>query len=373
MKYGLHIVLLVLLMGCIEEYTPKDIEEVSDLLVIEGTITDNESLFKLSRSVGLSESIRETATVDNASIFVETENGDRLNAIFSGNGEYTVTMGTLKANEKYRLRISISGEEYESTFLAPLFTPEIDSVFPMKKGPGEPVYMCVSTHDPLNQSRYYLWSFKEIWEVKAELFANRGVDENGMVVEYNLYTPNNTYYCWGRDSSKTLLLASSEKLSENIISQKRLIEIPCDNDKLSELYYILVDQKQIRKEAYDYYSNIQKNIEQTGSIFAPVPSEMKGNIRCTTHPELPVIGYIDVSTTVQKELFVPEKRGLYEEPRGYCYNLVTTDDKFKYPAWAYYEVVQGEATKWAPYYCVDCRMKYRATKNKPGFWPTNHL
>jgi len=372
MKQIIYIVFLLLFCGCIEEYIPKGIEEVSDLLVIEGSITDNESVFKLSRSVGLSEPIRDSKTVDNANLYVETEDGERFNGFFMGKGEYAVQTGALKAEKKYRLILSVDGEEYESTFLAPLFTPEMDSVFPMKKGLGEPVYMCVSTHDPQNQSRYYLWSYKEIWEVKTELFANKGFNENGELIDFSLHAYN-TYYCWGRDSSKILILASSEKLSENVIAQKRLVEIPCDDDRLSILYYMYVEQKQIRKEAYDYYSNIQKNIEQTGSIFAPVPSEMKGNIRSVTNPDLPVIGYIDVSTTTRREMYVPEERGLYEAPRGSCYSMVTDDPDFAYPNYAYYQVAFGEPTKWAPHGCVNCKLKYRATKNKPDFWPTNHL
>lgn len=372
MKIKYIVFFLLLLSGCIEEYIPKGIEEVSDLLVVEGSITDNESVFRLSRSVGLSESLRDSETVDNAELYIETEEGDRMVGLFSGNGHYVVPTGNLYAEKKYRLRISIAGEEYESTYLAPLFTPEIDSVFPMKRGPGESVHMCVSTHDSKNQSRYYVWSYKEVWEVKAELFANVGIVNDNLVF-FDLNSSNNTYYCWGRDSSKVLILASSEKLSENVISQKRLVEIPCDDDKLSILYYINVEQKQVRKEAYDYYSNIQKNIEQTGSIFAPVPSEMKGNIRSITNPDLPVIGYIDVSTVVRRELYVPQEQGLYEAPRGYCYSQVTDDSDFAYPNYAYYQYNPGEPTKWAPFNCVDCRMKYRASKNKPDFWPTNHL
>lgn len=373
MKQTIFIAFILLLSGCIDEYHPKGIEEVSDLLVIEGTITDNESIFILRRSVGLSEALRGTETVDNALLYVENENGERINGYFTQKGRYYVPTTELIPEQKYRLHISIGGEEYESTFLAPLFTPEIDSVFPMKRGQGEPVYMCVSTHDPSNQSRYYLWSYKEHWEVTAELAANAGVDENDRRVDYNLFTSNNTYYCWGDDSSKVLILDTSEKLSENVISQKRLTEIACDNDKLSVLYYIAVQQKQIRKEAYDYYSNIQKNIEQTGSIFAPVPSEMKGNIRCITNPDLPVIGYIDVSTITKKDLFVPKEQGLYETPIRTCLGFVTEDPEYAYPTWAYYLYQEGLPTQWAPFSCVDCRIKYRATKNKPDFWPNNHL
>ncbi|MDR2914810.1 MAG: DUF4249 domain-containing protein [Tannerella sp.] len=375
MKYIYYIILLVLFSGCIEEYTPTGIEEVSDLLVVEGTITDNESVFKLSRSVGLSETLTGEEAVNDAFVYVEKDNGDLLPGISTGNGTYVVSTGDLDAGAKYRFYAVVGDEEYKSDFLSPLFTPEIDSLNLTKRAKGETVYVCVSTHDPTDRSRYYLWSYKENWEVKAELFANYGMMD-GVLDYLSLSTSRNTYYCWGKDHSKTMLLGSSEKLSENLIYQKRLKGMDCTSDKLSVLYYVQVDQIQIRKEAYDYYSNIQKNIEQTGSIFTPIPSEMKGNIYSVTNPDLPVIGYIDVSTTTTLGLFVPWNMGFYEAPRVFCFTQVTGDSDFAYPVYGYYEYYPMDMPPritYAPHHCVDCRLKEKATKNKPDFWPNDHL
>ncbi|MDH6305133.1 hypothetical protein M2459_002230 [Parabacteroides sp. PF5-5] len=356
--------------GCITEFTPEGIEEVSDLLIVDGAITDSVSTILLSHSVGLSEYLTGNEGIENAQLYVEAENGKRFDGVHEGKGTYTIATGALDTNTRYRLRISLKGNEYQSSFLAPLITPEIDSIAPTKKGQGEPVFMCVNTHDPLNQSRYYRWSYEENWEIKAELFANAGYVENGPPNYFSLSNSNNTYYCWGKNRSRILILATTEKLSDNIVYQKRLVEIPSDNEKLSVLYYIKVKQNILRKEAYDYFSNLQKNVEQTGSIFSPVPSEMKGNIECINNPELPVIGYIEVSTTVQKDLFVPENYGLYESPYRSCSNLVTDDPEFAPPVYAYYEYMPPSHVTYAPRRCVDCTT--RGTKNKPDFWPNNH-
>ena len=372
MKNLLYLIIVFLISGCIEEYNPKGIEEVSDLLVIEGTITDNESVFNIRTSVGLSEKLTDKENVNGAIVYVEKENGERLPGTFSGDGTYKVITGTLDAGMKYRLYLTIGNEEYRSEFLSPLFTPEIDSITYLKRGEGEPVNMCVHTHDPKDQSRYYMWSYKEIWEVKAELYARLGY-LGDVLQDFRLTTSENTYYCWGRDYSKTMLIGATDKLSENIISQKKLLEMPCSSEKLSILYYIEVDQKQIRKEAYDYYSNIQKNVEQTGSIFAPIPSEMRGNIVCITNPDLPVIGYIEVSTLTNKSLFVPESENLYESSPEHCHDFVTDDPDFRYPVYGYFESMPPEPDKFAPHFCVDCRLKPNASKDRPDFWPNNHF
>ena len=373
MRNLLYIIIAVVLTGCIEPYNPSGANEISGQLVIEGTITDNESVFTLRTSVKLSERLTGKETVDDAFVYVEKDNGEQLQGVFTGNGTYTVATGDLDAGTKYRLYVKAVGEEYRSEFLSPLFTPEIDSISPLKKGEGEPVYICVNTHDPDDQSRYYLWSYNEIWEVKAELFANYGYLVPNSPQFFTTATAENTYYCWGRDNSKSMLLGLSDNLSENVISQKRLNEIPCYSDKISILYFISVKQNQIRKEAYDYYLNIQKNIELTGSIFAPIPSEMRGNILCVTNPEQYVIGYIDVSTTTEKERFFPESMGLYEAPGTICHRHITSDPALAYPIYGYYEYIPTNPLPplYAPHECVDCRIKENASKDRPDFWPNN--
>lgn len=369
MKHVVYFILFILLGGCIEQYMPKDIENINDLLVVEGAITNDESVFKLSRSVGLLDTLLIGKNeINDALVYVEKDDGERLQGAFTSLGTYVVPTGALDAQAKYRFCAVVGGEEYRSDFLSPLFTPEIDSISLTKRGRGEPVYVCVTTRDPLNQSRYFRWSYEENWEIKAELFANYGKLDD-YFEEFTVYTDRNTYYCWMSDQSKSLILGSTDKLAENVIYQKRLNEIACDNSRLSVLYFVRVRQLQIRKEAYDYYSNLQKNVEQTGSIFSPVPSEINGNIRCVTNPSLPVIGYIDVSTTVVDSLF-HDGSGLYEPFVTLCVSSITDDPKYAYPVYAYYQMDMFGVV-YAPHACVDCRL-HGGIKKRPDFWPNNH-
>ena len=372
MKQILCFIVIILFSGCIEDYTPENIEEISDILVVEGAITNGESVFKLRRSVGLMGELTGEEIADYAIVYVEIENSEPLPGIYNGNGTFVVQTGDLDVETRYRLFVDYQGELYASEYMYPIITPEIDSVSFAPDREGDPVNVYVSTHDPNNQSKYFRWSYKEIWEAKAELVADLVVVD-GSMIEISLSSPHNTYYCWVRDSSKMMILESTEKLSENVIYQKKLTEIPVDNDRLSELYYINVEQTQISKEAFYYYSNLQKNIEQTGSIFAPMPNEIKGNIECITNPNLMVIGFVDVSTTTQKKIF-SNLKDYYVKPESSCLGAITDVDFF-YPEYAYiyYRGEGGNNTLYyAPHTCVDCRLKDGATKNRPDFWPNDH-
>ena len=355
----------VLLYGCITAFEPKGIEEVSDLLIIDGTITNGESVFKLSHSVGLTEELKGNEYINGASVYIETDAGDTFKAVQEIIGTYTIPTGELDANKQYRLNVEYNGRHYQSPFLAPLITPEIDSISVQKKGKGEMVNICVNTHDPKNLSKYYRWSYKETWEVQANLYANAR-EENGRLIMHE--GAENTLYCWVYNYSHTLLLGSTEKLSENIISGKRIAQIPPGSDCLSVLYRIEVDQIQLRKEAHDYFSNLQKNVEQTGSLFTPMPSEMKGNITCLTDPDLPVIGYIEVATTTKIAHYIPVSANLYEPPRRECPVIDDTALAIE-QNYAIYEYLPMRTT-YAPLACVDCRL--RGTKKRPEDWPNNH-
>lgn len=80
--------LLLLLSACVTDYEPKGLEQVRDLLVVDGIITNGETTIKLRRSVGLTDDFTEDEFVNNAKVVVEREDG----AVFtcansSGKGE----------------------------------------------------------------------------------------------------------------------------------------------------------------------------------------------------------------------------------------------------------------------------------------------
>jgi hypothetical protein len=369
MRTTLFFLALLALAGCISEFIPKDIQEESGLLIVDGAITNGESVFTLSRSVGISGELSEEVMINHAAVNVESSDGGRIPATFKGDGKYVAQTGSLDANLQYRLSVDVDGETYQSDYLSPIPTAEIDSLFPMKKEKGAPVFICLTSHATEGSSRFFRWKYRETWEVRAELYADARWNGGG-VIFHNLYTSENTYYCWGRDSSKTLLLGDTEKLSRNIISQQKIAEIPCDHDKLSILYHIEVEQTQVSEAAYRYFSDMQQRVERTGDLFSPVlASGLRGNIRCTADPGRMVIGYVGVSTTTRKDLYVWEDGGLYEPPMRQCHYLTIQSWNDVYRTYGVYMY----GTSLAPYDCVDCRRKEKVTKDRPAEWPSDHL
>ena len=391
MKYlFLSIGLVCLLVSCIDEFIPRGIEEMRDILVVDGMIQNGESVFRLSYSVGITDTLDGSKAINNAEVYVESNDGMRTPALFTGNGTYIAQTPALDSEKEYRFSAIINGELCESDFLSPVISAEINSIFPVKKGSNESVEICVATYDLDNSSKYYRWTFRETWEVKAELYAHARYleDENGNVIdrsqliEHSLFTSENTYYCWGRDSSKTFHLASTEKLSENRITQQKLVTIPCDHDKLSILYHIKVEQMQLREAAYKYFADIRELVDRTGDVFDPILTiGVRGNINYPGKPDRMVIGYVEVATVTSMDRYIWERDGFYEPQPHMCasYTVPVGGTFETYMTWnrdflgyqrAYYN---EEPLTSSDKRCVDCRLKENASKLKPPEWPTDHL
>jgi hypothetical protein len=354
------------LVSCIDAFVPEGLHSQEGLLAVDGVIASGVTVIELHRTVSLGASWADAPEVDAASLYVECDDGSRLaHTSYAGDGVYEIETGALDPRKQYRLHISVDGREYESGYLPPLFSPAIDSISWQKRAAGEPVYITVSTRGDSDGATYYRWTYREDWEFKSELFAEYGQIKGLGYMYFSLATPYNLYYCWGSARSPEPILASTGKLSADAISNKRLVEIPPGSEKLSELYHIAVCQYRIRREAYDYLANLQKNISQTGSIFSPVPGEMEGNIRCLSDPAERVIGYVEVSVPSEKAQFMPELIQAYESPGMNCNLMISTNEN------AGIVYLTGPPRLYAPIQCLDCTL--RGTKNKPAGWPTGHL
>ena len=367
----------LIISGCVTEYKATGIDEISNILVVEGFITDNESIIRLSRSVNLADDPN-SSNVHNAKVYLQCDDGTQLSASNLYLGRYDISNENLDPHRKYRIKIEVEEPdldcisndnnetscptkiyEYYSEYTHPIITPEIDSLFWIKRGGGQPVMIHVATGALNVEEQYYLWSFKEDWEINA--------------IEFIYGYP---YYCWNTANNTEILLGTSDK---NVAGQliEKITEISSANMKLSVLYRIDIKQNTISKQAYNYFNNIKKNVEQMGTIFAPTPSEIKGNVTCITDPRKPVIGYVEVSTTTYKRLYI-DAIDVYEPSNTLdCTKYSESDLRAMYPGdpelpWFppsfYIRVLDGD---FPPVYilhrCIDCR--FYGTLIRPNDWP----
>lgn len=377
----------LMLFSCIYDYDPKDkdLEGLnSPLVVIDGDII----VGGITRvKVGFTRSLTEEQKVLplGASVWVESEGGEILSGrvLEDETNGFEVNTAGLSLQGRYRLGVSIPGRgEYLSEFKGVLVSPPIDSITYSIPDDRSYARVEVTTHNDASGSGngtdgnlYCKWNYTENWESDAVYPAELEYDPNRHNVR-KLEWPEilARKYCFSEAGSKGTFIANTEKLSENIIYKSVINEIPNTDNRLMKLYSITVTQTALDKEAYIYWENIKKNSSGTGGLFAPLPSEVNGNIHCTTYPQERVIGYVNVSTISQKRAFIDwsVKKLFWIVCNRQLVPRTAEDGALLWPQFFYngyrpHVYNDNGITYWALEKCTDCRSYSNSTR--PDFWP----
>jgi hypothetical protein len=291
--------LAIALISCVEPYQPELKNEVFDILVVDGhiDITDDLATVKLSRAVPLDAVIPPSQEV-NATVQIEDEGGATYNLSSIGLGVYFANHLGLDASKRYRLHLYTSADsEYISDYVEMTSSPPIDSVVWKYDNGG--VAIAVNTHDPLTKSRYYEWTFDEAWEYTSSFFSSyKMVDGDAFQRPYD----EQIYRCWSFDQSTTILVGTTERLSEDVVRDFPITVVPGESKKLAIKYSIEVQQRVLSKAEFDFKEELEKTTESLGGMFDPMPSQVIGNIKSTNpNASSPVLGYFSGGGSFKKK------------------------------------------------------------------------
>jgi hypothetical protein len=292
---------LLAITACTKPYNPPAIKSVTGYLVVEGVINtgSDSTKFMLGRTVNLN-SAATTAPVTGAQFVIQGNDNSSYTLTGNSAGIYTSSPLNLDNTKQYRVEIKTTdGKEYQSDYVPVKLTPAIDSVAPVIESSG--LQINLNTHDPANNTRYYRWDYTETWEFHAEYSSD--YISNGDSVVYR-QPSQQIYFCYSNDNSTNILLGSSAKLTQDVITAAPITFIVSTSEKVETEYSILVRQYALTSDAYNFWTNLKTNTEDLGSIFDALPSQINGNIHCVTDPNEPVIGYISASTIQSKRIFV---------------------------------------------------------------------
>jgi hypothetical protein len=134
---------------------------------------------------------------------------------------------------------------------------------------------------------------------------------------------------------------------------------------------------------------MEKQTEENNGLFAPMPADVKGNIKCISDPKKKVRGYVIASNVNSKRIFIyaSDLEQVYPDYSNCSYQYAWEAAKFN-PSWQIAwleEINKNGAVVFTEYglmdetsslkyrkECVDCRQTAGATKKRPDFWPNNH-
>lgn len=378
MKYISFIIVSVFcIISCKEKYTANLKSSDKSALVVEGFLNagNGPTTITLTRSYAIN-SPGNIPRVTGAQVTVEGNNGTSFSLIETAinSGVYTHPQLTLLNDKEYRLRIKTTGgKEYLSDYVPVKLSPPIDSI--NWKWENNGVMFYANTHDATNNSRYYKWDYEETWEIITNYYSELKMVGN-TIVHRNM-PAEDVSHCWKYDFSRTIMIGSTAQLQSDVAFEIPLYHIAANSERFGVRYSVLVKQSILTPQAYEYFNLMKKNTEQLGSIFDPLPSELKGNIKCLTDQNEPVIGYVTASSQQVKRIFVSSTQlpnSNFNFPNCYSIRVPNNIDsviKYRPTLMPYAEdlnqfnVVIGYFL--APPVCADCTAR-GGINVKPSYW-----
>jgi len=377
------IFLLGAMVGCKQQFLPPTTAANANILVVDGFINVSDStIVNLSRTVIVAnKSVANPET--KATLTIENAQGIVATLTETVKGSYVTPKLTLDNTKQYRLRIKTSnGKTYVSDLTDVRISPPIDSIGYKATSTGLQIYL--NTHDATNKSRYYKYNYRETWAFST--FFGSGFTGNGVCCTIVGRTPAQMVNkCFGSDSSANITLNSTIQLSQDVVYQKPITTIDTTSEKIETRYSILVSQQVLTKDAYDFWTLLQKNTEQLGSIFDAQPSQTIGNIHNVNDASEPVIGYISVGTIQKKRIFIDKTALPARWHATYPYQCTLDSAYYVHPgifpprndiaAQLLYLVGTYAITPFTDYgggwqfataQCADCTI--RGDKQQPSYW-----
>jgi hypothetical protein len=365
----LIIVSISLIAGCITQFIPET-DESSDILVVEGIITDQfrTNRIKISKTLPLGK-IVSPKPVKGCIVTITDENNMWYSLKEYPTGTYYTDSTEFRGHVggRYTLRINTGGRIYSSTPMEMFPVPPVDSLYYDRvvitesdeygnREEGCQIYL--NTYDPVKQCLYYRWDFSETWEIRLP------------------YDVKN-WKCWITRASEVIQIKNTSIYDQSRVTRFPVLFVTNNSDRLKEKYSILVKQYSLSQDEYNYWEKLQNVYENVGGLYDVTPMAIPSNIRNQYNPDEIVLGYFSVSAVAEKRLFIDE----YFAGMPYMYNNCPADTIYG----GSYVFIEGlNSYVWIivdhtydianPYRvitysreCADCTT--RGTSVKPSFWP----
>lgn len=306
--------------SCVEWFDPE-IESFDDVLVVEGLLTDKEEkhLVKLSKSSSYSNQ-QEFNPVESAQVYVTDQYGndnifyEEMPGYYYSDSDFFAQSGML-----YTLTVEYDDNVYVSNQQVLNNPLTVDSLI-----------VNWDTREELVTDFYGELVLQDV--EGAAVFADINNPEGGfpmvrfepvLLVQYVLAeadTEDPDYFFCRRKYklNDNINLTNTAYETDNSSSNFHSIGFVKEKFRVVPHVDTLVFKKRSRRililrqytlnqESFSFYRELKNHLESEGELFDPMPSQLKGNIRCITDPNKQALGFFEVSSfSSASYVFSPE-------------------------------------------------------------------
>ncbi len=311
-KYVYILLLFLSFISCEEIYNPH-LKVVNNYLAIEAKLySDNTHnivrLYK-SKNVGARSDYEK---VSNASVSLINNWGEIIHA------QETSTAGTysfdylVDKNLSYYLKVETGGEEYISDYQSVPDEPSIDTLYSDLENY---IYTMGTSNSTENiTSLFGIRLFTDITNngtLSHYRFAGRKIYQ----YIYTNASSGITYYAWTSFYPTGIfnLAEPPEFSAKNVITKHPLEFFVADYQNYIQLenfagWIYIIDEYGLNENTYNYYSDLNSQLNADGKIFDQIYTQAGGNISCTTNPDNVVLGNFEISSHKEYRYFLSYHR-----------------------------------------------------------------
>lgn len=318
-RYINFLLVVLVTFACKDEFLLES-RSYAPIVVVDGLISNEKGPYTVELSLSSPVTSNKKIALTNCTVTLfEDNNQEILSEIEPGIYKTNKNGIEGKIGKTYFITIQTpDGKEYNSepqemkppveieTVYAKLTKKEhLDYVYDL---PGYQFYTTTKLAE--NQDNFLLWQLEETYQYTAiqELFAIYDGTKLRMA-EYDLYNEyRNKYRCWKTQNVKNIYTGKTSNLATPKIENLPLHFVGTDSRRLQERYSILVKQYSISEQAYYFWHNIQRQIEEDNILFATQPYNIPGNISNIKNLNEIVYGNFTVASVTEKRIFVDAPR-----------------------------------------------------------------
>lgn len=305
---------IVMFHACESVYVPE-LDDVEDVLVVDARLVANRPVnaILLKWSMGFNEkdffkqvtgaNVFMTDDLDNVYLTVEEEPGSYF------------LYGELDSNRLYQLTVTLDGEIYQSDYEGVPPVPDIDTIYGehaeqwIKPGgenntgsfirtPGKQLFVDISESNEERFYRFYARKIHQFYIPHDTIIAGR--KETIPMYAWRSYYPDGTYNLAGpaeHTSSKGIVKHPVEFFLYN---DRGLL----DTTQRGYGWIYIMHQYGISEKTYQFYKDLNSQLDGEGKIFDPLFVQAQNNLRCISSSGKLVLGNFEIASYREHRFYV---------------------------------------------------------------------